>query len=1046
MKKKIFEEMILFYFEKKIMMMLNKNYNNARDLIVEENIDILKKYQTELSNYKKDYNQRNTTKKLYYIAFIKCFYYKLVKYLCEVNKGDISDIVKYIRVISVKEFKITLEMYIYKLFFDNIGNYNGFKSFGFNDLYQIDFIANDKDLESIISNNILESDKNCYGFDYLFLPIKHNFLDEQKHDIIFNIKEKDNKNYSLLLKGLLKIANNNETNNPGLIEIINNNNDENIDFFYCGVLNVHLSNYYKDNYFMKDQYKNMNNWINEIIVNKKINILNENEILSKILLLFKDEFNKITANLNQLSYDKLLCILISGRYVLNTLSSNNKEGLFYNLVVEPQKTISDCEQYFKYYLRDFKTFCEKKIDINYLTYRIINYIIMSHIYFGFLLGNINDIDAIKLLSLSPRDNNLLTLLSEEFDFINNNLLKIIGIKKIIIFMNYIFEQVSKVIININYDIDNDYIKQTESEIDNYINEAIFKYENFVEDYYLKIKDFDEPPNDDNQIQNIHKDIFYENNEFYNSEETEKKFQFIQYFTSTNFCTYDDFKSQYLYFEESESENYPMIDYILKKNNLIELINLIPKMNEFINDIYNRLSLKISEADLDKEILNINILQDFELDSFNNVLNEIKNKIDFKEDINITQKSKISEIVNVKDNKINRLYNAIINEYNKFLRKTKIYDINKDKMETVAVVIQNSSENDYMIFKYYVNNKNGNNEYNMISAEERLKEILILCSSRNRIKNEKINVYDGGKINYNYELIENMLEEEFILGKKIFSINQKTFISSLKFYNDDSNNLLIELNQKFPQKEIRKDIIENISQKIENEYNSEKKIIECYYNLQYIIIYLMTYEKNNKYINCETPIIDLIKIVEKANYKINDDFTSFVESLNDCLYINGLLSFYELVELKAFQYLTKGIKIAQIKIKQETKDKIENELKNNNLLLNDKILTNGFKKFILRYYLADNDNNNLIEYLTKYFEDLFNKIDIWGNRIINDERLNKERENLISINNDDNCIIKYYCNKLFTTNEDKKIKNINPSINPFKEPDDPFKEHNEGEDD
>jgi hypothetical protein len=475
----------------------------------------------------------------------------------------------------------------------------------------------------------------------------------------------------------------------------------------------------------------------------------------------------------------------------------------------------------------------------------------------------------------------------------------------------------------------------------------------------------------------------------------------------------------------------MIDYIVNNNNLIELINLIPKMNEFINDIYNRLSLKISEADLDKEIQNINILKDFKFDSFNNLLKEIKNKIDFKEDINITQKSKISEIVNIKDNKINRLYNEIINKYNEFLKKTKIYEINKDRIETV--IIQNSSENDYMIFKSYDNN--------MILAEERLKEILILCSSRNRIKNEKINVYDGGKINYNYELIENMLEEEFILGKKIFSKTQKTFISSLKFWIDDSNNLLIELNQKFKQEEIEKDITQTISQKIDNDYNSEEKIIEFYYNLQYIIIYLMTYEKNNKYIDCKTSITDIIKIVEKENYRINEDFTSFVESFKDCLYINSLLAFYEMVELKAFQYLTREIKIDQIEIKKETKEKIENELKKDNLLLNDKILTNGFKKFILRYYLADNDNNNLIEYMTKYFEDLFNKIDIWGNIIINDYRLNKERENLISINNDDNCIIKYYCNKLITNNEEK-----NDKINPIKEPDDPFNEHNEGEDD
>ena len=342
------------------------------------------------------------------------------------------------------------------------------------------------------------------------------------------------------------------------------------------------------------------------------------------------------------------------------MSNNNKDGLFYKLVIEPEKTIDDYQNYFKNYLKSFEEFNKEKREINYLTYKLINYIILSHLYFSNLLGNINEKDKVyEALSLD-REKELLNLLVEEFDFIKDKILNLIGIKKIIIFMNYLFENVSYNINNIKCSEDNNEFKNCESEINNYINdEVIFKFENCVEDYYSKIKDLNKTENESNTDENIYKDsfidIFLENDQFYNNKNKLYNFKFSEYYTYTNFCTFDDFKNQYLYFEYLENENYhPMIDYIVQNNNFIELIDLIPKLNEFINDIYNRLSLKISKNDLDKEIENINTLKDVNFDSFNDLLKKIIEKINYKEDITITKKSKISEILNIKD-KDNKIY-------------------------------------------------------------------------------------------------------------------------------------------------------------------------------------------------------------------------------------------------------------------------------------------------------------------------------------------------------------------------------------------------------
>ena len=221
----------------------------------------------------------------------------------------------------------------------------------------------------------------------------------------------------------------------------------------------------------------------------------------------------------------------------------------------------------------------------------------------------------------------------------------------------------------------------------------------------------------------------------------------------------------------------MINCILNDNNLIEIIELIPKINSFINDIYNKLTLKTSEDDLDKKINDIDDLRDLDIESFNNILQIIINKLNARQSIEINFKeiTKISDIINIKDNTIYKIYNSIIKEYNEFLSKIKIYIENKDKIEDI--IIQNASENDYITFKSYDSRNNGNE----ISIKERLSEIIILYSSRNRIQDDnKINVYDGGKIIYDYNIIENILEEEFIFGKKNFLNFKKLSFSLIMF--------------------------------------------------------------------------------------------------------------------------------------------------------------------------------------------------------------------------------------------------------------------------
>ena len=106
-------------------------------------------------------------------------------------------------------------------------------------------------------------------------------------------------------------------------------------------------------------------------------------------------------------------------------------------------------------------------------------------------------------------------------------------------------------------------------------------------------------------------------------------------------------------------------------------------------------------------------------------------------------------INKKENKIFQIYSWIIQEYNKFFESINVNIENKKYIN--EVIIQNCTENDY------ISSKHGNK-----SILQRLKEIICSYSKRNRIYNinnqQEINTYDGGKIIYNFDLIENILRK------------------------------------------------------------------------------------------------------------------------------------------------------------------------------------------------------------------------------------------------------------------------------------------------
>jgi hypothetical protein len=341
--------------------------------------------------------------------------------------------------------------------------------------------------------------------------------------------------------------------------------------------------------------------------------------------------------------------------------------------------------------------------------------------------------------------------------------------------------------------------------------------------------------------------------------------------------------------------------------------------------------------------------------------------------------------------------------------TKIYKDNKNLIE--PIFIQSASKNDYYIF----NDEN-------TTAYDKLQEIICLYSKRNRYKNDLLNVYNGSKINYDYNQIENILQKEYLYGKRPFKQMQKTFIFANDVFNEERDDLILKIKKKYPQVEISDEILQaDINNYFNDENKSKDNFIKIYINLQYFMIYLTIYDNNN-YDSAKISLEYIAKVIKKENYQLDDLLIDFLNQQSNKLFINNLLYLYEKAEIKCFEYLTEQIDINEKdkNISTEKESKIKEYFSDSDLLLKEDIMINSIKKYILRYCIgSDIDNNNIFKNCD--LEKLVNKEDIWNNKIYQDDKFKLEFEKLKELNDEENNIMKYFFKTLFKVKTDKEKK-------------------------
>ena len=485
---------------------------------------------------------------------------------------------------------------------------------------------------------------------------------------------------------------------------------------------------------------------------------------------------------------------------------------------------------------------------------------------------------------------------------------------------------------------------------------------------------------------------------------------MSYFTYSNYSVLnDDFKNQYIYFNYDNSE-YPLISSVLCEDKIFKIIEVFPNIIGFVNHVHDELNMRYTKKEINEKTIKDTCndkLKD-EITKFNNIIEVNNTLFDQYKKIDVNQK--LFEIINTPGSTINYVVMKIIEIYNTFLTKMKNANINIFD----EVIIQEAKKNDYNINCIIKNGKE-------LTIKQKLDELILLYSKRERKrKNEKgifeINVYNGGKIIYDFSIIEKKLEEQFIFGKKIFSEEQREFIFSDEIFKQE-NNIIKEFKIKYPLNKITDDNKNKLMEYLNN--INEERATNIFYELFFAFKYIIEKVPDLKFKNLK----DLIKYLELRNYKLKElnNAINAINQLKENLSIDTILHFYEMVLNKAFNYLTKDIekelKNKKIYIEENITNNIDSYFDENNIIKMDTI-TSAMKKFILRNIMNDDSNNYLFN-----LEDL-RKEDLWDITIFGSKEFKDNFDKLVELNKNENCVVNYLYAKIYEIEEEEEEEEEN----------------------
>ena len=627
---------------------------------------------------------------------------------------------------------------------------------------------------------------------------------------------------------------------------------------------------------------------------------------------------------------------------------------------------------------------DKKIvrNLSQVSYRILNYILYSHLFFAKLITNKSDFD--KYL---PKGMKFVETLKECWELLQKELLKI-KIDSIEKFMNYIFIYLFPVLNKVETIEKYDRLIEVEDKLEILIQKLIKEFEK-------NRKDFAED-GDKNSLINLI-------TEKYGPEKYKEEivnYPFYEFFYYTNYlddkCIYEKLNkediNQYsvlkMYLENRLStksdKNKDIFDNIYIFNNSLNIIN-----QKYFNNISKEEADKFKLKDTEIYSENKELFDNF-IEFYKNInLDEIKHKP------KLTKDNKLTDFFIHEENEFGKIYKIIYkyviktqNEKIKNLFEKKgIYDLSKIN----KVNVQQLDEDGIFNLKLPQNNS--------------FLDIIFNFSYR-----KMLDLYPNGYNTYreyviNYELIEETITDLLLFNKQLLNENITEFIYNNELFSNQISNSITIFKTKYEHDIITLDDKVIIYKFCQDNPTIHDSIINDF--LIYIK-YLNNYKKENNEeltINGDTKIEDLVNKLEG----ISDYFINIFKE-KTTLTVKKTLEIFDFYLKTIYDDVLSEIKKYQEDLDDKSQEIIATSI--DKFYKNERNISKGELSYAIRLFMTlvlflENDKKNKIQSNKNNISNYLKSQDLWKKDINNDEKFLKDFDELKTMKIQINQIIYFY---------------------------------------
>ena len=627
-------------------------------------------------------------------------------------------------------------------------------------------------------------------------------------------------------------------------------------------------------------------------------------------------------------------------------------------------------------------------NLSQISYRLLNYILYTHLFFARLITNKKEFKYYL-----PKGMNFTETLYNCWIILKNELLKV-EIYSIEKFMNYIFVDLFPILNKKECINDYDSLIKFEDELEIHIQESIKKYKKEGDNLNLNKKN-----EDSTSFVNLLKENFT------SSEYDKKEFPFYEFFYYTDYLNEEYINEKLNHMDENK---YPVlkkyIEYNIysdktKKKNDYSSDNLI-LFNKVLNLFIEKYSDHITRIEAEKKILKyeeIYINNKELIDSFIEFYNKL-----FIEDPENRKLSNENYIIDffITDSKFGITYKKI---YKKFI---------EEQNNNIEDLLENKIQNG--IF-----NENCKNKINIQNIKEAdifnykiLKHIsfidILFYSSYREILDSKNRNYESYKeYKINYDLIEENLTDLLLKNKKLLNDDITEFIFNDEIFNNEIEDSITLFRKKYNCKNIDK----NDKEAIYKFYNNNKNFTQIYKDIinDFMIFIKILNDKrkedNNK-INDIKEESKIYSIINKFKDVISDNFIKLFED-KDGLTIDKTAEIFEYFLKSIYKDVENEIKIYQEELNEDSKERIKSYYRQNSPLINKKDFAHAIRLFVTIVLFPEEDKEKKIVYNHNNILNCLKAPDFWNEDLFDNPNFYLDLNELKSFNVKINQIISLY---------------------------------------